>query len=112
MEIKGCPICWGMKYICVDIDRYTLEPILESCMGCDGTGYLVYVDKEAKMKDRPRYFLSDENIDQEGEAFDYIRELHDYLWRFVRVAIPGASGSLSDFVDNAIGKLEGKWGFM
>jgi len=58
------------------------------------------------MKDRPKYFLSAENIDQEGEQFDYIRELHDYLWRFVRVANPGAGGSLKFYIDAAIKKLE------
>ena len=54
------------------------------------------------MKERPKYFLADDKIDHDGEIFDYIRELHDYLWRFVRAANPAASGSLSDFVDDAL----------
>jgi len=58
------------------------------------------------MKFRPKYFIADEKLSHDSEPFDYICELHDYLWRFVRVAIPGAEGSLHDFVDLAIEKLE------
>jgi len=58
------------------------------------------------MKTRPKGFISDEHISHESEIFDYIGELHDYLWRFVRVAKPGASGSLSDFVDTVIDGFE------
>ena len=61
------------------------------------------------MKDRPDGFLSDERI-HNTEVFDYIRELHEYLWRFVRVALPGASGHLDDYVDKAIEKMERKDG--
>ena len=64
------------------------------------------------MKERPKYFLSEDNIDQDGEIFDYIRELHDYLWRFARVAIPSANGHLDDYIDPAIVKLEGIVGIL
>jgi hypothetical protein len=55
-----------------------------------------------------RGFLSPENIDPDGEIFDYIKELHDYLWVFVRIAMPGASGSLRDLLDLAVAKLKEK----
>ena len=58
------------------------------------------------MKDRPKYFLSDDKINHNSETFDYIVELHTYLWRFVKVSFPGASGFLSDYIDLAIEKLE------
>ena len=54
------------------------------------------------MKPRPPYFLSEENIDHDSEIFDYIRELHDYLWAFVRTQMPGTSGDLKDYVDEAL----------
>ena len=60
------------------------------------------------MKQRASGFLAKEHIDHDSEAFDYIRELHDYLWRFVRVHIPGASGDLTDLLDKAITIAEGK----
>lgn len=58
------------------------------------------------MKPRPRGFLAHENIDHESEAFDYISELHEYLWRFVRARRPGASGNLRNYVDAAVEELE------
>ncbi len=58
------------------------------------------------MKNRPRGFLNDDKIDRNGEAFDYIVELHQYLWRFVCVAFPGAGGHLDDYIDDAIERLE------
>jgi hypothetical protein len=57
------------------------------------------------MKDRPNGFLSEDNIDHFDEIFDYIKELHEYLWKFVYIANPGASGKLDDFVDDAIVSL-------
>ncbi len=57
------------------------------------------------MKERPEYFLANDKIDH-SEPFDYIVELHNYLWRFVCVAIPSAHGSLSDYIDPAIERLE------
>ena len=60
------------------------------------------------MKERPKHFLSEDKIAQDEEIFDYIKELHDYLWQFVRVAIPSASGSLSEYIDVAIEILEEK----
>ena len=58
------------------------------------------------MKNRENGFLSEEKIDHDGEIFDYIKEVHSYLWRIVRVAYPGASGYMNDYLDAAIEKLE------
>lgn len=58
------------------------------------------------MKKRPKGFLSDEIISHDSEQFDYIVELHEYLWRFVRCVSPEASGNLKDFLDESIEKLE------
>jgi hypothetical protein len=60
------------------------------------------------MKKRNRHFLSAEKIDHKSEQFDYIAELHEYLWRFVRAEIPEANGSLKDWVDNAVEKAENR----
>lgn len=54
------------------------------------------------MKKREDGFLSNERIKHSSDQFDYISELHEYLWRFVRAFIPGASGSLNQFLDAAI----------
>ena len=47
VEIKQCPVCWGKKVVCVGL-KENLEPILEPCTGCDGTGWIAfkYIDKE------------------------------------------------------------------
>jgi hypothetical protein len=58
------------------------------------------------MKERSAGFLRKELISHDSEQFDYIQELHEYLWRFVRVAHPGASGSLVDYLPSAIEMLE------
>jgi hypothetical protein len=58
------------------------------------------------MKERSKGFLRNELIAHDSEQFDYIRELHDYLWRVVNVAVPGASGKLRDYLPAAIEKLE------
>jgi len=47
-------------------------------------------------------FLSEDKIDHDGEIFDYIAELHEYLWRFIRAAIPGASGYMCVYIDRAV----------
>lgn len=60
------------------------------------------------MKQRPIGFLSKDSIDQDSEQFDYIVELHEYLWRFVRAEFPGASGKLDNYVDSAIERSEGR----
>jgi hypothetical protein len=54
------------------------------------------------MKPRPNGFLAEDKISHDSEIFDYIRELHDYLWQFVRVFYPGASGVLDDYIDNSL----------
>ncbi len=60
------------------------------------------------MKKRPDEFLSLKEIDHDGEVFDYILELHNYLWRFVHIVLPTASGNLGDYVDLALSELEHK----
>ena len=49
MGVKECPVCWGLKKICVGL-KDDLTPILGDCPGCDGTGYLVYktIDKKKR----------------------------------------------------------------
>lgn len=42
----------------------------------------------------------------EPEAQDYIRHLHELLWRVARVVWPGASGSLDNYIPEAIEVLE------
>ena len=58
------------------------------------------------MKKRTDGFLAQDNIDQDGEVFDYIREMHDYLWRFIRCELPFASGKLDNYLDVALEKAE------
>jgi len=58
------------------------------------------------MKKREKYFLSEEKIPHDSEPFDYIAELHEYLWRFIRVFNPGASGNLDRHLDDLIELLE------
>ena len=64
------------------------------------------------MKERPKYFLADDKIDHEGEVFSYIQELHEYLWRFVRVHVPGAGGSIRVYLDQAVELAEGRPGML
>ncbi len=49
IELKSCPVCWGLKVICVGI-KENLDPILAPCTGCDGYGWLAYKTKEVKME--------------------------------------------------------------
>ena len=58
------------------------------------------------MKTRRKGFLRDELISHESEQFDYIAELHDYLWRFIRCELPGSGGSIKDYIDIAIQQAE------
>ena len=60
------------------------------------------------MKIRTTGFIGEDKLDHNGEIFDYIRELHEYLWRFVRVFYPAAGGSLSDWVDSTLDDAESK----
>jgi len=54
------------------------------------------------MEKRSEGFLSEEKINQDSEQFDYIIELHGYLWEFVRCELPAASGRLDDYLDIAL----------
>lgn len=65
------------------------------------------VRMEEGVKPRTDGFLGNAKVDHNSETFDYITELHSYLWRVVRLAFgQGAGGNLSEHVDAAIGKLE------
>lgn len=57
------------------------------------------------MQNRSEGFLS-EHYDPDTEIGSYIRELHEYLWRFVRVTLPHASGNLNEYVDIAVREAE------
>jgi 3-dehydroquinate dehydratase len=63
------------------------------------------------MKDRSKGFLREELIDHDGEQFDYINELHGLLWRFVKTVNPGAFGSLSYHVEDALAIAEARKAF-
>ena len=56
------------------------------------------------MKERERGFLAPDKLP--ADVFDYVRELHELLWRVARVAYPGASGDLTDLIEGAIERLE------
>jgi hypothetical protein len=58
------------------------------------------------MKARTKGFLRDELISHESEQFDYIAELHEYLWRFVRCELPGVGGNIKDYIDIALQQAE------
>jgi len=58
------------------------------------------------MKKRPNGFLAVDKISHDSGIFNYISELHDYLWRFVRCQFPGAGGHLCDYLDIAIENRE------
>jgi hypothetical protein len=58
------------------------------------------------MKNRPYGFLAEDKIDSNSEIFDYIRELHQYLWEYIRRIIPSASGCLDDYVDKGLEVLD------
>jgi hypothetical protein len=60
------------------------------------------------MKQRTKGFLSDDVISHESEQFDYIRELHSYLWKFVRLTIPNASGNLDYYINILFPETEKK----
>jgi len=60
------------------------------------------------MKLRQPGFLAENIISHDSEIFDYISELHDYLWKFVKVQIPSASGDLTDYIDIALREAEYK----
>lgn len=40
------------------------------------------------------------------EVFDYVQELHRYLWRFIEALEPGTGGHLRDHLDRVIDNLE------
>ncbi len=57
------------------------------------------------MKTRTKGFLSEENIDHESEIFDYINELHNIIWHFIRAVEPGASGKMQWYVDAVLNAI-------
>jgi len=58
------------------------------------------------MKKRPKGFLAEDKISHESEIFNYILELHKYLWRVIRCAGVGEWRTLDKHLDDAIEKLE------
>ncbi len=60
------------------------------------------------MKTRSDGFLADDKIAHDSEVFDYIAELHEYLWKFVKTQMPWASGNLNKYVDVALEILQDK----
>ena len=52
------------------------------------------------MKQRSEGFLRDELISHDSEQFDYIKELHAYLWEFIRCELPSCGGNLNIYLDN------------
>ena len=56
------------------------------------------------LKRRPEGFLSPKHVPD--EVFDYVRELHDILWRFVHAEYPGASGQLNHWIPPALTTAE------
>jgi len=58
------------------------------------------------MKTRTKGFLRDELISHKSEQFDYISELHGYLWRFVKCELPGAGGNIEDYIEIALQQAE------
>jgi hypothetical protein len=60
------------------------------------------------MKKRPVGFLAYDKISYDSEIFDYIQELHEYLWMFIRIHIKSASGNLEDYLDIALDEAKYK----
>ena len=58
-----------------------------------------------KFKSRPLWFLAPEHQDPDV-ILDYVRELHEVLWRFVRTEYPDASGELKYWVPVALAAAE------
>ena len=54
------------------------------------------------MKKRPNGFLAEDKTDQDGEMFDYIRELHGYLHEFCG----GGHGHLDNYLDKSLEKYK------
>jgi len=60
------------------------------------------------MKEYPKAFLAkyfQEPIPDQDLA-NYVQELHEYLWRFVRAEFPWANGNLKDYISNAAQSAE------
>lgn len=53
-----------------------------------------------ELKHRPEGFLDPDKTPP--EVFDYVRELHEILWRFVKVQNPEASGDLTRWLPTAL----------
>jgi hypothetical protein len=58
----------------------------------------------APMKQRPSGFLNPEYTPD--DVFDYVRELHEVLWRFVRAEYPNANGDLCLWIPPALTTAE------
>jgi len=58
------------------------------------------------MKKRSDGFLAEEYCPDASEIGDYIKELHEYLWRVVYTVLPNAGGKLNDHLDIVMRELE------
>ena len=58
------------------------------------------------MKIRPNGFLAEDKISHDSEIFDYISELHGYIWLYIDKIMPGASGNIRDYIDKGLEVLD------
>ncbi len=58
------------------------------------------------MEKRPEGFLDENNFKDGAEMFMYIKELHEYLWAFIKTQHPRAEGRINDFIDKALEKAK------
>lgn len=56
-------------------------------------------DTEMKFREN-KDFLKKGNISEEAQ--DYVNELHDIIWRFIRVYCPRSGGALEEWVPKAL----------
>ncbi len=57
------------------------------------------------MKKRPKGFLAENVISHDSEIFDYITELHGYLWQIIRAVKPEARGLINMYLDDVVQQL-------
>lgn len=62
------------------------------------------------MKPRENGFLKPDRMP--ADVFDYIKELHQLLWRVARIQSPGASGDIADLIEPAVQRLEASHGYV
>lgn len=62
------------------------------------------------MRERPKGFLAEimQEPQPHPDVADYIQEVHEYLWRFVRAEFPWANGHLDKYIDVALESVESR----